>query len=639
VNDVRVLVAEDEQPLLAAIRDLIEGEDGLQFVGAASDADAVIELARTLHPDVALLDMRMPGGGGPRAAREIRAASPDTRVVALSAFSGRASVLEMLGAGAIAYLVKGESPAEIVEAIRRAARGQSSLSGEMASEIAGGMAFVNEERDRAEEELRRREARFRALLESAPDGLAIIDANGSVVMVNRQIEALFGYPREQLVGQSIDILLPTRFRDRHLRHRSSYFADPSTRSMGAGLELAGLRRDGSEFPVDISLSSIETEEGPLAIAFVRDITERIASETLRRRGEERFEALLESAPDAVVIVDSEGTILFVNEQTENLFDYARDELRGRPVDLLLPERFHSRHPVHRQKYMADPRTRPMGVGLELAGRRKDGTEFPVDISLSVLETDEGPVATAFVRDVTDRQARGQLERDLAARRTVLSRLVAAEEEERRRIAADIHDDSIQAMTAAGMRLQILRRLLDDPEQLRRLDDLEGAIGTSIARLRHLLFELRPIALDQEGLVAALQMYLDDAEAESGTTYVLEAMHGSDPPGETRIVLYRIAREILTNVRKHARAATATVTVGGRDGGYFLGVRDDGVGFGYDRDAPSRPGHLGLPTIRERAELAGGWIRVESSVGEGTNVEVWIPRIEVAADGAGAGIAS
>jgi signal transduction histidine kinase len=265
----------------------------------------------------------------------------------------------------------------------------------------------------------------------------------------------------------------------------------------------------------------------------------------------------------------------------------------------------------------------MGIDLELAGRRRDGTEFPVDISLSAIETDDGRLATAFIRDITERSNRQEIERDHAARRELLSHLVAASEEERRRIAGDIHDDSIQAITAAGIRLDILRRSIDDPGQLELLGELERTIQLSISRLRHLLFELRPPALDNEGLSAALAMYLDEIEDENEISWRLDDRLTTQPPAETRVILYRIAQEALTNARKHAQPSTVTVHLGEVARGYLVKVIDDGVGFSPDGAGPA-PGHLGLAAMRERANLAGGSLRLESAPGEGTTVEVWIP---------------
>ena len=213
------------------------------------------------------------------------------------------------------------------------------------------------------------DAVYKTLVEYAPDGIVIVGQEGRIVVVNSQTEKLFGYDRAELINKPIEVLIPERFRGKHRGHRAGFMSSPQLRPMGAGLELHGMRKDGTEFPVEISLSSVQSPNGLLVSAVVRDITDR-------KRVEELFRGLLDSAPDAMVVVGADGRVVLVNSQTEKLFGYLREELLGQPVEVLIPERFWNQHRHHRSAYSTHPQFRPMGVGLELYGIRKNGTEFP-----------------------------------------------------------------------------------------------------------------------------------------------------------------------------------------------------------------------------------------------------------------------
>ena len=238
---------------------------------------------------------------------------------------------------------------------------------------------------------------YESLVEAAPDAIVVVDNEGLIRLANRQVEALFGYAPDELLGTSVDLLVPERARGHHPFRRTKYLNEAKTRPLGVGRKLSATRKDGTEFPVEITLSAIETSDGLLVSAAIRDITDRVRAEERNRL----FESLLEAAPDAFVVVNSQGQMRLVNRQVEELFGYTRSELIGQQVEMLVPESVRASHPGHRSGYMSDPRTRPMGAGLQLTARRKDGAEFPVDISLSAIETEGGLLVSVALRDVTD----------------------------------------------------------------------------------------------------------------------------------------------------------------------------------------------------------------------------------------------
>ena len=222
------------------------------------------------------------------------------------------------------------------------------------------------------------------------------------------------------------------------------------------------------------------------------------------------------------------------------------------------------------------------------------------------------------RDITE------LRHSEEQRREGLARIVAAQEEERARIGADIHDDSIQVMTAVGMRLDGLKRQISDPSSMALLGRLEDAVTHSIGRLRALMFELRPPELERDGLPAALGLYLQTTATDGLPLCELLDNGSQELPLELRLVLYRITLEAITNARKHAQATRVDVVLDNVHAGVRLRVTDDGRGFDPAALVDVGPHHVGTATMRERAHAAGGSLELRSVPGEGTSVTVWVP---------------
>ncbi|WP_432837033.1 ATP-binding protein [Dactylosporangium sp. CA-092794] len=321
-----------------------------------------------------------------------------------------------------------------------------------------------------------------------------------------------------------------------------------------------------------------------------------------------------AAPEALIVLDAAGVVRLASSAAEALFQRSTADLVGRrAADLFAGEpAFSAEAPV------------------AAVVRLPDGRELPVDVRTRTLAGDpEGLLVLAVEDQSAPGRSRASLEQRIARLKVagqeqdeLLGDLILNQERERARIAAGVHDDSLQVITAATLRVQHLRRRLRDPEDLQILDRLEESLVQAADRLRRLIFDFRPPRLDSDGLAAATGDLLDDLAADHHIEVRVENRLVAEPALPTRMLLYRMLQEAVANVGKHAGADRCTVVLGESEGGYLVRVVDDGVGA---ENLHTDPGHLGLVLMRERATLAGGWFRISSVPGSGTTVTFWVPR--------------
>ena len=246
-------------------------------------------------------------------------------------------------------------------------------------------------------------AKYRGLLEAAPDAIVVVNQGGEIVLLNMQAEKQFGYHRDELVGQKVTNIIPEGFAERLIADDLRSVEEALAQQIGTGIELSGRRKDGSEFPIEIMLSPLKSAEGILVTAAIRDISVRKGAEKHLAQMEGRYRGLLEAAPDAMVVVNQGGGIVLLNVQAEKQFGYRRDELVGQKVTNIIPEGFAERLIADDLRSVEDALAQQIGTGIELSGRRKDRSEFPIEIMLSPLESPEGILVTAAIRDISERK--------------------------------------------------------------------------------------------------------------------------------------------------------------------------------------------------------------------------------------------
>jgi PAS domain S-box-containing protein len=634
----RILLVEDQAEVRSVITCALESEYQIEV---AVDGVEGIEKARALKPDLILTDLRMPRLSGSELVREIRT-SPEldaTSILVLSAYGDAAARIQLLSEGAQDYIAKPFAVGELQARVRNLIAAQRSR----AVLLAQGAA---------------REA---AIFEVALDGIISMDHRGMVTELNPAAETIFGYARAEAVGSPLaELIIPPSLRERHLRAFSRYLASGEGPLMGKRVELTGMRKGGAQFPVEVSICRIPASDPPSFTGFLRDLEEskreaaalrsaeaRLAATEAKLRGEQRFRKLLESAPDAMIIVDTQGVVVQVNAQAEKLYGYGRRELMGQEIEMLAPAELREEYRAERTLYLRDPKLRPMSAGIELRGLRKDGSEFPLEVSLSPIEMDDGIVIAAAVRDMSERLRAQKMEVELAQEQAAR---IAAEEAVRIRdefVAVAGHELKTP-LAAMLLQIQVLRRTVKSasPSDLESRVDTIARSGARFERLVEQVLDVSRITAgrlrlekapcDLVELAKGVADRFSDASAQARCAVSVRA-EGHVEGVWDRSRLEAVIGNLLSNALKFGRGKPIDILVSKDRGQAVVRVEDHGIGIEpeeryklfqrFERALAARDYGgfgLGLWICRNVVEASGGTIEVDSEVQRGSTFTVRLP---------------
>jgi PAS domain S-box-containing protein len=486
----------------------------------------------------------------------------------------------------------------------------------------------------ADEHLAQMEGRYRGLLEAAPDAMVVVNAAGDIVLLNVQAEKQFGYSRDELLGQKVKNIIPEGFAERLVADGTRTKADALDQRIGTGIELSGRRKDGSRFPIEIMLSPLESpDSGILVTAAIRNISVRKAADEHLAQMEGRYRGLLEAAPDAMVVVDIAGAIVLLNVQAEKQFGYSRDELLGQKVKNIIPEGFAERLLADALRSTEDALAQKIGTGIELSGRRKNGSEFPIEIMLSPLQSADGLLVTAAIRDISVRK---QADEHLLLKMDELNR----SNEELGQFAYIASHDLQEPLRMVASYTQLLSRRYKGKLDA-DADDFIGYAVDGANRMQRLIQDLLTYSR-----VGTKGINLTDISSEKALQHALVNLQGAigesaavvthDPLPDVmadEIQLTQLFQNLVGNGIKYHSIDSPRVHISvARQGAkkWLFSVKDNGLGidrqyferiFGmfqrlHKREEFAGTG-IGLAICKKIVERHGGHISVESQPGQGS----------------------
>jgi PAS domain S-box-containing protein len=647
---IRILLVEDNEHDRLSFRTALGKSDIEYEITECVRAEEALERLRGSASsfDIGVVDYALPGMSGFELCQELISEKTPLPLMILTGRGSEQLAVKALKAGVDDYIIKDPNqsylellPVVLSEAVRR--------HGDRAG------------RRRAEDELVQSKERYRAVLEASPDAIVVYDMEGRGVYVNPGFTSVFGWSPEEVLGKKLDYVPDENWPETQLIIDSVQMGKSFS-----GVKSRRYTKEGDILDVSISAAIHLDRDGTPAgsVHIIRDVTaqklaeeqlqkahdelesrveertaklartaEQLKSELVERKrvaeslrlSEARFRSVAQTAGDAIITIDSLGKIVFWNPAAEEIFGYSAGEAVGRILTFIMPGSFRNAHIKGLEQALSTGQSGIIGKTVEKVGQRKNGAEFPVELSLASWKTQEGVFFTGIVRDVTRRKRADEEIRHLSRQ------LISVIEEERKKLARDLHDEFGRALTTLHFDIEALRNALP-----RELGELKTRCDESITlieelgeNIRNISSELRPGMLDHLGLVPTLEWYISDFAKRVGGLHIDFRTVGikERPDPEIEIVLYRILQEALNNIAKHSEAKHVNIVLTHSHPKLICTIKDDGVGFeqtgGMVPFGSGKQG-IGLLGMRERVGSVGGTMDIRSKNAEGTMLRVELP---------------
>ena len=592
-------------------RELEKGN--LQFVRHVVDNKTdFVKALEEFSPDIIISDHSLPSFDSFEALKIIKTAGIKIPVILVTATMSEEFAVSVMKAGATDYILKDRLqrlPAAVLNATEK--------------------YRIENEKKKMEEALLESQVLLSSIINSAMDGIITVDENQNIVMINPSGEKIFQYKANEIVGKSIDEIIPFRFREIHRKHVEEFGQTGITARKAYSLTpLSGLRANGQEFPLEISISQVRAGKKKLYTAIFRDVTEKLKTEKAIKASEERYRLLFHNNPLSMWVYDSQSLeFLDVNNAAVEKYGYSREEFFSMTIKDIRP----SEDVALLEKYLSDPRNSYTQSGI-WRHKKKDGKIINVEITSHTINFGGVQARLVLANDVTEKiKAVEELKSSREGLRALAGHLQSVREDERTTIAREIHDELGQVLASLKINLTIIGKSLptsgekiDTKSIEEEINSMKERIDETVKRLRKLITKLRPEVLDNLGLIPAFEWLTHEFQSTSGIEFQLINNVGEEFKfnQDLSIALFRIVQEALTNVARHAYASRVILQLNKNENSFLLEIIDNGIGIKEKNIKGTKS--FGLLGMRERAHILGGDFKIEPVNPSGTKISISVP---------------